>query len=92
MTTTEQRPRVKETNLGFSNLSVAKKGKVFSDMNLTPEQKNDIITYLKYIDENPSPGGFELGSIGPVAEGLFIWLIGLGGLIAIAIWLTARSN
>lgn len=65
---------------------------VFSDMNLTPEQKNDIITYLKYIDENPSPGGFELGSIGPVAEGLFIWLIGLGGLIAIAIWLTARSN
>jgi len=30
--------------------------------------------------------------LGPVSEGLFIWLIGLGGLIAVAVWLTARSN
>jgi ubiquinol-cytochrome c reductase cytochrome c subunit len=65
---------------------------VFSDMNLTPEEKNDIITYLRYLDETPSVGGFTLGSLGPVSEGLFIWLIGLGGLIAVAIWLTARSN
>jgi ubiquinol-cytochrome c reductase cytochrome c subunit len=65
---------------------------VFSDMNLTPEEKNDIITYLKYLDETPSVGGFTLGSLGPVSEGLFVWLIGLGGLIAVAIWLTARSN
>lgn len=65
---------------------------VFNDMNLTPEEKNDIISYLKYVDESPSVGGFTLGSLGPVSEGLFIWLIGLGGLIAVAIWLTARSN
>ena len=65
---------------------------VFNDMNLTPEQKNDVITYLKYLDETPSVGGFTLGSLGPVSEGLFVWLIGLGGLIAVAIWLTARSN
>jgi len=65
---------------------------VFSDMNLSPEEKNDIITYLKYLDETPSVGGFTLGSLGPVSEGLFVWLIGLGGLIAVAIWLTARSN
>ena len=65
---------------------------VFSDMNLSPEEKNDVITYLKYLDENPSVGGFSLGSLGPVSEGLFIWLIGLGGLVAVAVWLTARSN
>ncbi|MDA8580279.1 cytochrome c [Pontimonas sp.] len=65
---------------------------VFNDMNLSPEEKNDVISYLKYMDENPSVGGFSLGSLGPVSEGLFIWLIGLGGLIAVAIWLTARSN
>ena len=65
---------------------------VFSDMNLTPEEKNDVISYLKDLDENPSVGGFSLGSLGPVSEGLFIWLIGLGGLVAVAVWLTARSN
>lgn len=65
---------------------------VFSDMNITPEEKNDIITYLQYVDNNPSVGGFMLGSLGPVAEGLFVWIIGLGVLIAITIWLTAKSN
>ena len=65
---------------------------VFSDMNLTPEEKNDIITYLLYIEENPSVGGWDLGSLGPVSEGLFIWIFGLGGLVAVTIWLTAKSN
>lgn len=65
---------------------------VFNDSNLTPEDKQDIITYLAYIDDNPSSGGFELGSLGPVAEGLFVWIFGLGGIIAITVWLGARSN
>jgi ubiquinol-cytochrome c reductase cytochrome c subunit len=65
---------------------------VFSDMNITPEEKNDIISYLQYVDNNRSVGGFMLGSLGPVAEGLFVWIIGLGVLIAITIWLTAKSN
>ena len=43
-----------------------------------PQQKADIITYLKYLEKNPSPGGFDLGSLGPVSEGLFIWIFGLG--------------
>ena len=65
---------------------------VFSDANITPEQKADIITYLKYIEEKPSIGGFSLGSLGPVAEGLFIWVIGLGALVALTVWVTAKSN
>ena len=65
---------------------------VFSDMNLTPEEKNDIISYLRYVDENPSVGGFDLGSLGPVSEGLFIWIFGLGALVAVTVWLTAKSN
>jgi ubiquinol-cytochrome c reductase cytochrome c subunit len=65
---------------------------VFNDANLTPEDKRDIITSLKYIENNPSPGGFELGSLGPVAEGLFAWIFGLGAIVALAVWLTARSN
>lgn len=65
---------------------------VFSDANLTPQDKADIITYLQYIEQKPSVGGLTLGSIGPVAEGLFIWVIGLGIIVAFTVWVTAKSN
>jgi ubiquinol-cytochrome c reductase cytochrome c subunit len=65
---------------------------VFNDRNITPEGKRDIITYLQFIQANPSPGGFELGSLGPVAEGLFIWIFGLGSIVALTVWITAKSN
>ena len=65
---------------------------VFGDNNLSPDDKANIITYLKFLDDNPSPGGFDLGNLGPVSEGLFIWIFGLGAIVAITVWLTARSN
>lgn len=65
---------------------------VFSDANLSPDEKQDIITFLKNIEANGSPGGAELGSLGPVSEGLFIWTAGLGLIIAFTIWLTSRSS
>ena len=65
---------------------------VFNDLNISPQGKADIITYLKYIQNNPSPGGFELGSLGPVAEGLFLWIFGLGAIVALTVWITAKSN
>jgi hypothetical protein len=30
--------------------------------------------------------------LGPVSEGLFIWIFGIGGLIALTVWITAKSN
>jgi ubiquinol-cytochrome c reductase cytochrome c subunit len=65
---------------------------VFNDANLTPEDKKDIITYLKFVESNPSAGGYELAGLGPVAEGLFLWIVGLGVIIALTIWLGAKSN
>jgi len=65
---------------------------VFNNNNLTLEDKANIITYLQFLDENPSPGGFDLGNLGPVSEGLFIWIFGLGAIVAITVWLTAKSN
>lgn len=65
---------------------------VFNDKNLTPTQKSDVITYLKYLDKNPSPGGFDLGSLGPVSEGLFIWIFGLGAIVGVTIWIAAKAN
>jgi ubiquinol-cytochrome c reductase cytochrome c subunit len=65
---------------------------VFSDANLTPTDKKDIITYLTYVQKNASPGGFELANLGPVAEGLFAWIILFGIIIGITVWLGAKSN
>jgi ubiquinol-cytochrome c reductase cytochrome c subunit len=65
---------------------------VFNDSNISPEGKRDIITFLKQIETSGSPGGAELGSLGPVAEGLFVWVAGLGVIIAFTIWLTSRTS
>ena len=65
---------------------------VFNDANLSPEDKRDIITSLKFTQENSTVGGHALGSLGPVAEGLFIWIFGLGAIVALTVWITARSN
>ncbi len=64
---------------------------VFSDSNLTPESKRDIIAFLNAIDEQESPGGMTLGSLGPVTEGLFAWVFGLGLLVGCAVWLGSKS-
>lgn len=65
---------------------------VFNDMYLTDEDKRDIISSLLFIQQNESPGGIKLGSLGPVAEGLFIWIFGISTLIGITVWITAKSN
>ncbi|MEN9737310.1 MAG: hypothetical protein RJA26_543 [Actinomycetota bacterium] len=65
---------------------------VFNDANLTPKDKKDIITYLVYLQDHPSPAGLDLENLGPVAEGLFVWIFVLGGIIAITVWLGAKSN
>ena len=65
---------------------------VFNDSNISPEGKRNIITFLKQIEANGSPGGADLGALGPVSEGLFVWIAGLGVTIAFTIWLTSRSS
>src|SRR5690606_5024547 len=65
---------------------------VFGDMNLSDEDKRDIIAALLFQQESVSPGGFTLGSLGPVSEGLFIWIFGIGALIGATVWITAKSN
>ena len=65
---------------------------VFNDDNITPQDKANIITALKAGQADAGVGGFELGSIGPVAEGLFLWIFGLGAIVAFTVWLTAKAN
>ncbi|MER5192780.1 cytochrome bc1 complex diheme cytochrome c subunit [Streptomyces sp. NPDC002755] len=65
----------------------------FPDTTLSEQNKKDIIAYLHAVnsDDTNNPGGLELGGLGPVSEGLFAWIFGLGALIAVAVWVAART-
>ncbi|WP_371482096.1 c-type cytochrome [Kitasatospora sp. NBC_00315] len=64
----------------------------FPDTTMPEEQKRQIVAFVRHTNEEPSPGGLALGSLGPVTEGLFGWIFGLGALIAIAIWVAAHTT
>jgi ubiquinol-cytochrome c reductase cytochrome c subunit len=64
----------------------------FSNGTLTPEAKRDVIAYLESLDQNPEYGGFGMGGLGPVSEGLFAWLLGIGSLVGFAIWIAAHTT
>lgn len=63
---------------------------VFSNDTITPEEKKDLIAYVQSLKVEPNPGGLDLGRLGPVTEGLFLWTAGLGMLIAVAVWIGAK--
>jgi ubiquinol-cytochrome c reductase cytochrome c subunit len=63
---------------------------VFSNNQITPEQKREIISYVQYLNDSKDPGGAGLGRIGPVAEGFVIWTVGLGVLMVSILWIGAR--
>ena len=64
---------------------------VFNDANLTPEAKQKVISYLKAQENETNVGGFTLGNLGPVSEGLFAWVFALGILIGCAVWLGKKA-
>ena len=63
----------------------------FSDRQLTPDEKKDIIAFVKDTDSKVSPGGYALGGLGPVTEGVAIWLVGIVALIGATLWIGSRS-
>jgi len=64
---------------------------VFNDQNITPERKRDVIAFLNTIQEEPNASGSALGNLGPVPEGLFVWIVGIGALIGCAVWLGSKA-
>ncbi len=63
----------------------------FSDRQLSPEEKKDIVSYVRHAAEARSPGGYGLGGFGPTSEGMFMWIGGMVLMIGIAMWIGARS-
>jgi len=65
---------------------------VFSDKTLTPAEKLSIIKWIKSAEQEPNLGGASLGRVGPVTEGLLGWVLGLGMLIGVAVWLAMKAK
>ena len=63
----------------------------FSDRQLSADEKKDIIAFIKATKETPSPGGWGLGGLGPVSEGMAMWFIGITILGLAAMWIGSRS-
>jgi ubiquinol-cytochrome c reductase cytochrome c subunit len=65
---------------------------VFGDGVLNSQAKRDIIAYITQTRVEPNPGGFSLGRTGPVTEGIVVFLGGMGFLVIIALWITAKRR
>jgi len=64
----------------------------FSDRQLSSEEKQDIIAYIKSVNgQQNNPGGYNLGGFGPISEGLATFLVGVAALIGITMWIGAKA-
>jgi ubiquinol-cytochrome c reductase cytochrome c subunit len=65
---------------------------VFNNTTITPQQKRDIISYITKSRSEPNPGGFSLGRVGPVTEGIVVFVGLLLFMVLAAMWITAKHR
>ena len=64
----------------------------FSDRQLTPQEKQDIIAYVSSVQNGQNdPGGYGLGGLGPISEGFIAWAVGIAALIGVTLWIGAKA-
>jgi ubiquinol-cytochrome c reductase cytochrome c subunit len=63
----------------------------FSDNQLTEEHKQAITNYVQTLKEERDPGGAGIGRLGPLPEGLVIWVVGIGAIMLMILWIGAKS-
>jgi ubiquinol-cytochrome c reductase cytochrome c subunit len=54
----------------------------FSKSTLSDSQLNSIISYVEYAKHPSHPGGWAIGYLGPVPEGMVVWLLATAALVA----------
>jgi ubiquinol-cytochrome c reductase cytochrome c subunit len=63
---------------------------VFAAGAIPDEDVQKVIAYIRQVNATPS-AGLSLGGIGPVAEGFWAWVAGIGSLVLFAIWIATRG-
>ena len=64
----------------------------FPNTTLTEKDKQAIIKWVGALQTQPQPGGMALGNLGPVTEGLVAWVVGIGLLMAVAVWIGVKAR
>lgn len=63
----------------------------FGDNQLSVSEKKAITRYVSFMTKAGQPGGNDLGRFGPVPEGLVIWLVGIGSVVVLTLWIGNRA-
>ena len=63
----------------------------FGDGQLTPDDKKAIVAFIQNNKSTIDPGGYSLGGFGPAPEGLVAFLVGMGAIVALTLWMGARA-
>ena len=64
----------------------------FGDDAISADQLNSLARYIEYLHHPDNRGGVDLGGLGPVPEGLLIWMVGIGGIIALCVWIAYKPR
>jgi ubiquinol-cytochrome c reductase cytochrome c subunit len=65
---------------------------VFSNNQLTPDQKRAIVAYVQTLKASKDPGGNGIDRIGPVSEAIVLWVGGVGALMIVILWIGAKTE
>jgi ubiquinol-cytochrome c reductase cytochrome c subunit len=63
---------------------------IFASTTLPEEDKQDILAFVDYLQQDVNPGGASLGRFGPVTEGLFLWIGVMVIFTVAAVWIGSR--
>ncbi|HEU4480468.1 MAG TPA: c-type cytochrome [Actinomycetota bacterium] len=56
------------------------------------EERNDIVAFIDYLQDEPAPGGADIGGVGPVPEGFVAWAFGSTALVVACLLLGTRMR
>ncbi len=60
---------------------------VFGPETFTEHEVNSILAYVEYLRDPNNRGGLPMGRIGPWSEGAAAWILGLGPLMLLIVWI-----
>ena len=65
---------------------------VFGNEVISPDELDDLVSYVEYLDSPEDPGGVPIGRTGPIPEGFVAWLVGMVALLVLVSWIGTHAK